>query len=529
MTFRGSDAAPSDAPGRGWTGAVLGLAVLVRVAAAWPAGKFPADPDALLPGMRALDILGGRFPVFASPARLGALESYLDAPFVALLGPTRSAVSIAVVLEGLAAVAFVWLLARCILEPRAALLAALFFAVPAPHFFDVAHRPTGYASILAAGCAVLALAAAWAERPRPLAAFWLGLAAGLAWWCSIQTLSCTAAAGIWLLWRDRSLSRGRLFRTAAAGFVLGALPWIAVCVRHNFEPLRNNYGAAPVRDVGSALSNAAYALTSGLGDLVGWTGGGGAVSWLATTVAFFHVAAVVWFVRASARRTPRGAWLVPVLAAVFSVLLFSVSTAGDRHENTTRLFIFCYPLVAIADGALAAAVWRRAPAAGALVTTGLVAFHLAGYEMPWSETRALRREAAADDVRLLAFLDTERIGALVGDYWSVYSFNYLSGGRVRAISADPVADYHNYGSRLPTTGVRWAVVGDEPGVVERWAARAGPEGTRVQVGRYTVLLPDPNPPAETSAEFQKRLQLSFLVPERIVRSYSKDPPLGLWR
>lgn len=474
-----SDSEALFAPGRGWSAAVFGLAALVGAAAAWPAGKFRADPDALLPGMRALDILAGHFPVFASPARLGALESYLDAPFVALLGPTRLAVSIAVVLEGLTAVVFTWLLARRILEPRAALLAALFFAVPAPRFFDVVHRPTAYASILAAGCAVLALAAAWDERTRLLTAFGLGMAAGLAWWCSIQTLSCTAAAGIWLLMRERRTPRAGLVPAAAGGLVLGALPWIVFSFRHDFDSIRKSYGAAPAHGIGSALSNAAYALTSGFGDLVGSPAAGGVAGWLSVIVLVLHVAAIVWFVKTSARRSPRGAWQLPVLAALFSVLLFAVSAAGNRHEKTSRLFIFCYPLVAIADAAFAAALWRRAAAAGALAASGLLAFHLGGYEMPGSEMRALRREAAADDARLLAFLDESRIGAIVGDYWSVYSFNYLSGGRVKAISADPVADYHDYGSRLPASGVRWALVGDEPGVVERLG---GAHGTAGQLG-----------------------------------------------
>ena len=528
MTLRTSVRGLDLDPDRGGIAAVLGIAVLVRAAAAWPTGKFPADPDALLPGMRALDILSGHLPVFASPARLGALESYLDAPFVALLGPTRPAVLIAVILEGLAAVAFVWLLARRIVEPRAALLAALFIAVPAPHFLEVANRATGYASVLATGCAVLALAAAWDERPTLLTAFGLGVAAGLAWWCSIQTLSCTAAAGIWLSLQWRRPSRLRLALAVAGGFVLGALPWIATSIRHDFDSLRKNYGATPVRGIGSAVSNAAYALTSGFADLVG-SSRAGIAFWFAVAAVFFHVAAVVWFVRNSVRRSPRGAWLLPVLAAVFSILLFSISAAGDRHEESVRLFILCYPLVAIAGGALAADISSRSLAAGALVTAGIIFVHLSGYERPWSETRARRREAAADDSRLVAFLDSERIGAVIGDYWSVYSLNYLSGGRVRAISADPVADYHDYGNRLPSSGIRWALVGDEPGVVERWASRAGVDGAWSRVGRFTVLLPDPNPPEAPSAEFQRRMQLSFLLPERIVKEYAKDSPLGLWR
>ena len=42
-------------------------------------------------------------------------------------------------------------------------------------------------------------------------------------------------------------------------------------------------------------------------------------------------------------------------------------------------------------------------------------------------------------------------------------------------------------------------------------------------------MPVPNPPAETSAEFQRRLQLSFLLPERVVKTETQELPLALWR
>jgi hypothetical protein len=146
--------------------------------------------------MRTLDILTGRFHVFYSRARLGALESYLHVPFVALLGPTRVAVSVAPLLEGVLAVYLVWLLATRAFSPPVALVSALFFAVPAFPFFQTTILPTLYATILVTGVAVLALAALYDEKPGPLVALALGIAAGLGLWCSIQTLSCTVAAGL---------------------------------------------------------------------------------------------------------------------------------------------------------------------------------------------------------------------------------------------------------------------------------------------------------------------------------------------
>jgi hypothetical protein len=525
MRARDAEALIPVEPGRGWTAAVFAAAVLVRVAAAWPAGKFQADPDALLPAMRTLDILQGRFHVFHTRVRFGGVESYLHVPFVALLGPTRFAVTFAPLIENVLAVFCLWVLTRHTLSRPAALLATLFFAVPAARLFDV----TGYATVLATGVTTLALAAAWSERPRAITAVALGLAAGLGLWCSIQTLSCSLAAVLWFVFGDCRPPRRRLLPTASAGFVLGALPWLAYNATHAFESLRNNYGATPTRSLAGAVSNLLYGLTGGFVELVGGPDSGGVIPPLAAFAVVFHVAAVAWFVAAGLRGRLGRAWALPALAALLSLVFFGVSSAGDSHSQSIRFFVLCGPLVAASSGLLVWDIGRRLPAAGVVVTAGLVALHLGGYEMPWSETRELRRRAASEDARLLAFLDGERIGAIIGDYWSVYSFNYLSGGRVRAISADPIVDYHDYGSRLPARDVRWALVGDEPGVVERWAARAGPAGTWARVGRYTILLPEPNPPAETSAEFQRRLQLSFLVPHRVVTSYSHEPPLGLWR
>jgi hypothetical protein len=479
--------------------------------------------------MRTLDILQGRFHVFHTYVRFGCVESYLHAPFVALLGPTRLAVTFAPLIEGLLAVVCLWALARRVLPQPAALLATLFFAVPAARCFHATHLATGYATVLACGVATLALAALWAERPRALTGAALGLAAGLGLWCSILTLSCTAAAALWLLIGARRLPLRRLLTPAAAGFVLGALPWLGYNATHAFESLRNNYGTTPTRGIASAFENLFYGLTGGFVELAGGPASGGAIPLLAALAVAFHAAALLWFVASGLRGELGGAWALPGLAALFSLVFFSISSAGDYHSESIRFFVLCGPFVAVAGAALVWRIRRRVPPAGVLLAAGLVAWHLASYEMPWSEARALRREGAADDVRLLAFLDQNRIGAIVGDYWSVYSFNYLSGGRVRAISADPIADYHRYGDRLAPSGVKWALVGDEPGVVERWAARTAPRGSWFRVGRYTVLLPDPNPPAETSKEFQRRLQLGFLLPERVVTSDTKELPLALWR
>ncbi len=509
MSFKREE---GDAPGslRRWLLAVLAVAAVVRAAAVYPSGKFPGDADALLTGMRTLDILTGRFHVFYSRARLGALESYLHVPFVALLGPTRVAVSVAPLLEGVLAVYLVWLLATRAFSPPVALVSALFFAVPAFPFFQTTILPTLYATILVTGVAVLALAALYDEKPGPLVALALGIAAGLGLWCSIQTLSCTAAAGLWLLTRGRRIPRLSLAITGGVGLLLGGLPWFAYNVEHRFESLRNNYGADLTRSFGSVFANALYGLTEGLPRLLTTPSPGGAIRLSASCLLLFHAAAVIWFVASGLRASRRSAWALPALAALLSFVFFCVSSAGETRDTTVRFFILCYPLVAIADGLLVTSLWRRSRPAGIFLAAAVLALHAAAYESPWSEERRRRREEASEDTRLLEFLRGEKIDAIIGDYWSVYPFNFLSAGRIRAISADPGVDYHEYGDRLPDYGVRWALVSGVPGVVEKWKA---PRGTTKHVGRYTVLLPDQNPPPVSSTALRRRLQWSFVYGE----------------
>ncbi len=509
------------------TAAVFVLAAAARLGTGVPSGKFPADADALLGGMRALDVLAGGRPVFVNPPRLGALEAWLSAPFVALLGPTRPAVFSVAFLESMLAVAFVWLLARHTLGARGAFFAGLVAALAPPAVLDVTTRPGGYGAIFACGAAVLALAAAWDAAPRRSTAAAFGLAAGLAFWCSIQTLAPTLAAAVWLFTR-RTDGAGRRAAAAAGGALAGAAPWLLSAARHGAETIRGNYGATPVSGAAEALSNLFWAVTGGFRELVGVRlyaepGGG------ATALALLQGLVVLWFLATAASRAAPGTWRLPALAALLALAFFSVSSAGSLHHRTARLLLFVWPLVVVADGAALAAAFRRSRLAGGSLAVLLAAFHVSGYEAPWSDTRAMRREGAREDAALLDVLVRERIEALLGDYWSVYPFNYLSGGRVRAIASDPIVDYLAYARRLPPSGARWALASDEPGVVERWVERAGLRGSSRRVGRFTLFLPEPNPPAEPTDVFKERVQRAFLLPTRLVPSDRTEPPLGLWR
>jgi dolichol-phosphate mannosyltransferase len=504
------------------------IGAVVRTVAAFPLHKFPADADALLTGMRALDILEGRFHVFYSSVRIGALESYLHAPWVLLLGPTRLALSIVPVLENTLTIFFFWLLAREVLSRRAACLALVLFAVPTPNYIFWTYMPNGYATIMLLGVAVLALAARWDRHPTGQLAAGLGVAAGFGVWCSLQTLSCLAGSVLWLLLGGR-LRRGRLVLGATLGFVIGALPWLTYNVVYPLGAFRGNYGTRPASGLSAVVSNASYAVRGSLADLLASTEPQTAPSSsihvaLRKPALVLYVLATVFVVTVlwASRRGGEGkvsirAWTLPALAAIFSLALFSVSAAGQFRGMTSRYLFFCYPFLVLAIAFLISRISQQLPAAGFVLAGGLLVFHVSGYFLPWSELRRTWQGMAGEDSRLLDTLRQNNVDAILGDYWSVYPVNYLSGGRMRAISAEPWADYYNYGDRLPEVGVRWALVSAVPDLVEKWVHRAKLPGRLGRDGRYTYFVPVVNPAPVCSHDFILRMQTSFNSPEPRLR------------
>jgi len=147
----------------------------------------------------------------------------------------------------------------------------------------------------------------------------------------------------------------------------------------------------------------------------------------------------------------------------------------------------------------------------------VVVFNAAGYAHPWGSQRKAMAAAARDDERVVEFLESRSIEAVIGDYWSVYPLNYLAGGRLRGIAVQPPADYYEYWRKLPPTNVRWALLWTDPAVVAEWVRRAGLSGVTSSVGPCTIFLPGENPPANLSTvEFVRRLQAAFHDPSPIV-------------
>jgi hypothetical protein len=119
----------------------------------------------------------------------------------------------------------------------------------------------------------------------------------------------------------------------------------------------------------------------------------------------------------------------------------------------------------------------------------LLVVNLLWYPLPGS---SLRRELTAEldnDVRLRALLTENRVRMVYGNYLWVYGLNFDTREQIAGVPFYAPYDYYNYGARLATASVRWAMLGglDE---VSGWVHEIGARGTLTSVGDLWLFIPD---------------------------------------
>jgi hypothetical protein len=125
----------------------------------------------------------------------------------------------------------------------------------------------------------------------------------------------------------------------------------------------------------------------------------------------------------------------------------------------------------------------------------LLVANVSGYELPGTAVRNEQARFARAEDRMLDLFKQRRIGWVFGEYWDIYSLNFLSGETLRAIPADPPVDYYAFERSLGCTPVPMALISREPNSAAAWAHRAGLQGETVNIdGVFTVFFPVPNPP-----------------------------------
>ncbi len=499
--------------------AALAGGVALRTAYTYPVHRYAADADSLLTGMRAFRIAEGQLPVFYSGVRIGALESYLHAAVFAVFGASRATVSVAPLLSGVLMLFAFFFLARRLVGRQAACFALLLFAFPPASFLFWTYMPNGYPETVLLGLAALWAAAECREHPESsMLPAVFGVAAGLAFWNSLQSLACILP-GIFLVWRSRRGQAGaaRALGLAAAGFVLGAAPWIAYNVVHPLGSFRSNFATRPVAGSGDLASNLKrFALVqlpelvvtgdveSGGTPLAGWRGAAAAV------IFALNVAAVLLAFRRPPEALRRGRTIAQGLgplgfAGTLAVAFFVFSEAGRTPGPTTRYLLFVLPLLSACLGLLLARLSLRSFPLALALGLAVALFDLSSCAL--LPGRALRRHleaGAAADGRFVSFLENRHVTSVLGAYWTVYPINFLSHERILGVPTSAGADWYQYEERLPEGPSAWALASWWPNELELLARRARAEGETLEAapGTYILVPHDPDSPREALSRFR---------------------------
>jgi 4-amino-4-deoxy-L-arabinose transferase-like glycosyltransferase len=228
-----------------WLAAIVAFGFATRLAFGM---HLPLEADEATTALTAHGILLGHFPVMESNAHYqGALESYLMAPFIGVIGNNLTAVRVAMSFVGALYVLAMFGLGRSLFaNSRSALLLAGCAAVfPLFELTWNMHARSGYAEMVVFEvlCLTLAIRLGWGDKGSRLR-WWagFGVLAGIAMWSySLVAISLVVIA-MALLCRAPALGWTTFFRGAAVAFgafVLGFSPWIAFNVTHGLGSLHS--------------------------------------------------------------------------------------------------------------------------------------------------------------------------------------------------------------------------------------------------------------------------------------------------
>jgi len=443
------------APGRRraiWP-AVLSVAVVVTLGFAirlFLGLQEPLDPDEAVEGITALHILHGHLPLMESNGHyLGALESYVLAPFVALLGPTLLALRVGIAVLGAATIGATYWLGREIFgRHRDALILAAIAAVFPFFAITFAEKARNYAGLLLFEtlCLALIVRIGWptgAVRRRD----WLvlGLAAGLGMW-NHPLLVVPLVAGIAALlarapalgWRRTLIGLGL---SVLAGLV-GYAPALAYNLQTRLGSLRHLYGpfttysVSPGRAV-SEVVQAAIPIFVGAREV--WCGRAVVPPLAADAGVILLFAAAIWIRRDRILPVLRGdvTRLEPVdmVLAVAPLALIAVTARWFNALSCEPRYLlpFALPLV-VAVALVVQAIPKPLTAAAAvalLAANGMtVAFDRA--DGAWTVDPQVNVDAA------VPALEAHHPQALWATFWLARPVQYLDGDRI------PVGDYGGY-------------------------------------------------------------------------------------
>jgi hypothetical protein len=284
----------------------------------------------------------------------------------------------------------------------------------------------------------------------------------------------------------------------AAGFAIGALPWIAFNVRYPLATFGKNFGSRPAAGGAAMLDNLRYATTTNLPELVASVDPENAAApsplqrTLRLPLLLIHLGAAIWVLFAMRRgRISRDAALLLLALIVVTLALNTFSQAGQTRVLSVRYVLALWYVAVAALASATIALSTRSRVAAAAVVAIVLTFHIAGYHLPGQRYREQReRDATVDDRLAQHFLRTNT-RTIVGSYWTTYPFAFLTHEQILAIPCRADDDFKKMRTRLPAAPVRIAMIEDarEAENLSARMQRANIGGRLLTIGRYALFEP----------------------------------------
>ncbi|MCG2659734.1 MAG: discoidin domain-containing protein [Kiritimatiellae bacterium] len=220
--------------------AVLVVGIIFRLLLfAFAYQKLPLSSDEAWPGLMAMHMLKGEFPVvYWGQTYMGTQESFIDAALIFLFGAHTLTIRIYPLAFAFLFLAVSYALARSSYNREVGLITLVLLAIPAPYLAmcGVAIPPDNYLAVTTLGSIALLLTSRiiTAERRNLLSFILLGAVLGYAFWLHLLIISYIVVAALFLFLKDKLLLIRKEFFGLALAFLVTSLPFWWFNWTHDF-------------------------------------------------------------------------------------------------------------------------------------------------------------------------------------------------------------------------------------------------------------------------------------------------------
>lgn len=418
-------------------GVVLGVALRVHVLT----GPLRvADSDESVTGLMARHLLDdpGSFPVFAWLTNYaGNFETAVIAVPFAIFGSSVLAMKLTVTALHVVACLLLWRIGRRLIDERAGVVAALALWIWPGVYVWWSTKARDYEALLVFGLAALLFALRLVENHRSRRD-WLafGLVVGLGWWTNPQVAYLAIPAGLWILIANWQALR--YAPLAIPTFVIGASPWIAWNLRHDWGSLHSQFEATE-----SYLARLGRFGREGVPVALGLREPY-VLRWIVPLGALIVIVLALGGA-ASLLTRRRGALFLAVALVVYPLVHAVMPVAGYTGEGR-YLYLFA-PLLALLIGNAARSRVLIAVLFGLMAVASVGQLSTMG---DGDSGMASNLPPPVEMGELIRTLKAERIDAVYADYWVAYRLTFESRESIIAMGV-PANRYKPYERHVRTS------------------------------------------------------------------------------